>query len=76
MVATPVYTGGALTALIGVAELPDSQLVRTIEYLQAVARKAQLDFIPQQRQRPVASNASSMNLIANQASPQPWRSRN
>jgi hypothetical protein len=56
--------GGALTALIGVAEPPDSQLVRTLEYLQAVARKAQLDFIPQQRKRPIASTASSMELIA------------
>jgi hypothetical protein len=38
---------GALTALIGTAEPPASQPVHTIEYLQAVARKAQLDFIPQ-----------------------------
>jgi len=44
---------GALTALIGVAEPPDSQYVRTLEYLQAVARKAQLDFVPQQRKRPL-----------------------
>jgi hypothetical protein len=45
---------GALTALIGVAEPPNSQSVRTLEYLQAVACKAQLDFIPQKRQRPMA----------------------
>jgi hypothetical protein len=55
---------GALTALIGVAEPPDSQLVRTLEYLQAVANRAQLDFIPQQRKRPIASTASSMERIA------------
>ena len=38
---------GALTALIGVPEERISQLPPTIEYLQAIARKAQLDFIPQ-----------------------------
>ena len=46
---------GALTALVGVAEPLDSQSVRTIEYLQAVARKAHLDFAPQERKRTVAS---------------------
>ena len=46
---------GALAALVGVAEPLDSPSVRTLEYLQAVARKAQLDFIPQQRKRPAAS---------------------
>jgi hypothetical protein len=43
---------GALAALIGIAEPPDVRYVRTVEYLQAVARRAQLDFIPQQRKRP------------------------
>jgi hypothetical protein len=43
---------GALAALIGVADPPDIRLARTVDYLQAVARKAQLDFIPQQRKRP------------------------
>jgi hypothetical protein len=43
---------GALTALIGTAELPDSQFVRTLEYLQAVARKAQLQFVAQERKWP------------------------
>jgi len=37
---------GALTALIGADEPQDPQSSRTREYLQAVARKAQLDFIP------------------------------
>jgi hypothetical protein len=46
---------GAMAALIGVAEPQDSQSVRTIEYLQAVARRARLDFVPQARPRKVAS---------------------
>ena len=43
---------GALAAVIGVAEPLEPQSVRTREYLEAVARKAQLDFIPQERRRP------------------------
>jgi hypothetical protein len=43
---------GALAALIGVAEPLDSRSVRTREYLQAVARRCNLDFIPQERRRP------------------------
>ena len=43
--------------------------VRTLEYLQTVARKAELDFIPQERKRPVASRVSAIKLIAEQASP-------
>jgi hypothetical protein len=45
---------GALAAVIGVAEPLEPQSVRTRQYLEAVARKAQLDFIPQERQRPGA----------------------
>jgi hypothetical protein len=37
---------GALTALIGADEPQDLPSFRTCDYLQAVARKAQLDFIP------------------------------
>jgi hypothetical protein len=59
---------GALAALVGVAEPLDSQSVRTLEYLQAVARKAQLDFIPQQRERPAPSVVSSIDLITEPAS--------
>ena len=59
---------GALAALVGVAEPLDAPSVRTLEYLQAMARKAQLDFIPQQRKRPAASLASSIDLIAEPAS--------
>jgi hypothetical protein len=38
---------GALTALIGAAEPLNCQPVHPLHYLQAVARRAQLDFIPQ-----------------------------
>jgi nucleotide-binding universal stress UspA family protein len=54
---------GALAVLVGVAEPLESQSVRTLEYLQAVAQKAQLDFFPQERKRPIASSASSIELI-------------
>jgi hypothetical protein len=54
---------GALTALIGVAEPPNSQFVRTVEYLQAVASRAQLEFIPQERKRPVLFDATETELI-------------
>ena len=37
---------GAFTALIGADKPQDPQSVRTHDYLQAVARKARLDFIP------------------------------
>lgn len=43
---------GAFAALIGVEEPKDVQTARTFDYLQAVARKARLDFIPQERKRP------------------------
>jgi hypothetical protein len=58
---------GALTAMIGVTELLDSQSVRTFEYLYALARKGQLDFIPQERQRPIAFPTSSLERIAEPA---------
>jgi hypothetical protein len=60
--------GGALTALVGAAESPDSYSARTFEYLQAVAAKGQLDFIPQARQRPATSPASSIGLVPEPAS--------
>jgi len=40
---------GALTALIGVTEPPNAQPAHTLDYLRDVARRAQLDFIPQPR---------------------------
>ena len=64
---------GALTALIGVDEPLDPQAVRTHEYLSAVARKAQLDFIPQARKRPAASPVSAPGHELAYCWPQPKR---
>jgi hypothetical protein len=50
---------GAMAAMVGVHEPEDSHSVRTIEYLQAVARKAQLEFVPQARRRTAASPVAS-----------------
>jgi hypothetical protein len=58
---------GALTALIGVTEPLDFQSARTLDYLQAVARKGRLDFIPQERKRPAIFPAFSTGLIAQPA---------
>jgi hypothetical protein len=58
---------GALAGLVGVADPLDAQSVRTREYLHAVARKARMDFIPQERQRPAASPATSVGPIAERA---------
>ena len=49
---------GAMAALVGVAEPQDAHTVRTIEYLQAVARRAQLEFVPQARRRTSVSPAA------------------
>jgi hypothetical protein len=54
---------GALAALIGVGEPSDTQVVRTLSYLQAVARKGNLDFIPQERQRLMTATTPSMKRI-------------
>ena len=58
---------GVLAALIGVTEPRGSQSVRTHEYLQAVARRGELDFMPQECKPPLA-RVSSINLIAERAS--------
>jgi hypothetical protein len=50
---------GALAAMVGVAEPLDSPSLRTLKYLQAVARRAQLDFIPQPRVRAAHSTLAS-----------------
>jgi hypothetical protein len=52
---------GALAALIGVAEPLESQSIRTITYLQAVALRARLDFIPQKHKRPSAKRSSQVS---------------
>jgi hypothetical protein len=58
---------GALAALVGVGEPLDAPSLRTMEYLQAVARKAQLDFIPQEHKRPSAPSAPPIEIIAKPA---------
>ena len=58
---------GALETLIGVVEPLDSQFVRTQEHLQAVARKGQLDYFPQERRRPISSRIASIKLITERA---------
>jgi hypothetical protein len=68
--------GGALTALVGVAEPPDSHAARTFEYLQAVARKGQLDFIPQERKRPIISPLLPLGWSRNQPAPPRKRASN
>lgn len=54
---------GALAALIGVAEPLESQSIRTINYLRAVARRARLDFIAQERQRPATSSPIKLGSL-------------
>jgi AMP-activated protein kinase-like protein len=49
---------------IGVTEPSDSQSVRTIKYLQDVASKGQLDFIPQERKLPATSPAPQIGQLA------------
>jgi hypothetical protein len=58
---------GALAAMIGVAGQPGSQAVRTQEYLKAVARRGQLDFVPQERKLPAEPSASFTLPIAERA---------
>ena len=43
---------GALVALIGVPPQPDSQSGRAYQYLETVARKAHLDFLPHEQKLP------------------------
>jgi hypothetical protein len=57
---------GALTALIGVDEPLDAR-VHTLEYLQSVARMAQLDFIPKERKRSATVPTSRSPLLAEPA---------
>jgi hypothetical protein len=60
---------GALAAVIGVAEPLDPKSLRTREYLQAVARRAKLDFVPHERQWPVLPAAASSQEAAERAGP-------
>jgi hypothetical protein len=58
----------APTAQLKQTAICGAQSVRAKEYLQSVVRKGQLDFIPQERMRPVAFPFSSIKLIAERAS--------
>jgi hypothetical protein len=53
---------GAMTAWVGAAESQDSQTRRSIKYLQAVARRAQLEFVPQPPPRASASSTISQPI--------------
>ncbi len=55
---------GALAALIGVAGKPASQAIRTQKYLQAVAQRGRLDFLPHELKLPVESQVSFTQPIA------------
>jgi hypothetical protein len=52
--------GGALVALIGVPPQPDTQSGRAYAYLESVAKRAGLDYLPNERKlpaRPIARSA-------------------
>jgi hypothetical protein len=53
---------GALVALIGVPPEPEVQPGRAYQYLDTIARKAGLDFLPRERKLPNAASASSSLL--------------
>jgi hypothetical protein len=58
---------GALAALIGVAGEPAPEVSRTQEYLQAVALRGQLDFLPHERKLPAESGVPFTLPITEQA---------
>jgi hypothetical protein len=58
---------GALAALIGVAGELASQAIRTQEYLQAVARRGLLDFLPHERELPAETGLAAARPAAEQA---------
>ncbi len=55
---------GALAALIGVTEQPDSHATRTHQYLQAVARRGQMDFIPYEHRLETEAQRFSRDPVA------------
>jgi hypothetical protein len=57
-----ILTGGALVALIGVPAQPNAPCGQAYAYVEAVARRAGLDFLPHERKLPDAS-ASPAKLI-------------
>jgi hypothetical protein len=60
---------GVYPAPVGLAEPLDWSSVPTFEHLRTMARKVQLDFISQERKRPLSSRASSIRLIAERGAP-------
>ena len=60
---------GTLAALIGVARQPDSQAARTHQYLQAVARRGQLDFIPYEHRLEAEPGAGSAQPVRTTTEP-------
>jgi hypothetical protein len=50
--------GGALVALVGLPARPDMMGPCTCEYLEAVARRAGMDFLPRERKLPEGPSAS------------------
>lgn len=58
---------GTLTALVGGDQPLHTPFVRTIRYLQAVARKAQLDFVSRKHTPSAVSTAASANRVARSA---------
>jgi hypothetical protein len=65
--------GGALVALIGMPPKPDAQSGRAYQYLESVARKARLDFLPHERKLPeepfVPSNPAKIGDTASRTMP-------
>jgi hypothetical protein len=61
----PVRAGrpGALVALIGLPAQPDTQSGHAYQYLQAVARRAGLDFLPRERKLPEGRAVSTPPVI-------------
>jgi hypothetical protein len=64
---------GALVALIGVPPEPDAQSGRAYQYLESVARKAGLDFLPHERKLPeqpsTLSNSGKIGHTVSRAIP-------
>lgn len=54
---------GALATFVGVAGQPDTQAVRTQNYLEAVARRGELDFVPHERRFPAATDVSPVEWV-------------
>jgi len=58
-----VVPGGALVALIGVPPQPSHQSGRAYAYLEAAARRAGMDFLPNERKLPEGSSVVSNRTV-------------